>query len=310
MKEERISFPSSDGRNTVAGYIFTPGPDTPVRGIVQLSHGMIDHTGRYLGMAEVLTGAGYAVASNDHLGHGGTAASREDLGYFGARGARESVVRDLHAMSALAKERFPGAPLVLLGHSMGSFLARMYAVRYGDGLAGLIILGTGGPNPALPAGILVADILTLFRGRRFRSRTLASLAFSGYHSRYGPDAPHNAWLTRDNGTVEEYATDPLCRYVFTVSAYRELFGMTGEVNRSAWYRRLSPSLPVLLASGTMDPVGGYGRGVEKVAAGLRKHGMEHLTVKFYPDARHELFHETNREEFFADLLAWLGATLG
>ena len=121
---QEISFPSSDGKNTVRGYIYTP-KNVTARGVVQLSHGMIDYVGRYEALADYLTSKGYIFAGNDHLGHGATAASPEDLGFFAERDGYKYVIEDLYRMNKLLRDTFPALPLVLMGHSMGSFIARL-----------------------------------------------------------------------------------------------------------------------------------------------------------------------------------------
>lgn len=305
MQAERIFFPSSGGMASVAGFLWYPDGDTPPRAIVQIAHGMMDHAERYGEMAEALVAAGYAVVGNDHLGHGATAEDERELGYFGPSGSRELVVEDLHLMSERARERFPGIPLILVGHSMGSFLARLYAKKYGEELGGLVLLGTAGRIAARPLGLLAADAMIFFRGRRYRSRLLARMAFMGYNRRFGENAPRIAWLTRDTEQLERYAADPRCRFIFTVSAYRELFCMLGEINYGEWFYSLPKTLPVLIASGGDDPVGGYGKGVRQVARRLERAGLESVSLRIYEGARHELHHETNREEFFSDLLAWI-----
>lgn len=303
LKKETITYPSTAHGVTVKGYFFAP--EGQAKAIVQLSHGMIDRIGHYEELISALVDAGFAVVGNDHIGHGETAENETAFGHFGRRGARRDLVSDLHEMSRLAKERFGALPLVLVGHSMGSFLARAYAARYPSELTALVLLGTSGKNPALPFGKLLADLLTLFRGRRYRSMTLAKLTFRGYLSRVRCEGSHLAWLTRDEECRREVAADPLCHFIFTVSAYRELFSMLGEVNRRAWFRALPRQLPILLASGAEDPVGAYGRGVCRVAASLARKGMQNLTLRLYAGARHDLHHETNRAEFFSDLVSYL-----
>ena len=303
MAMEKISFASAVRGVTVSAYFYPPEGET--RAVVQIAHGMMDRMTRYTEMAKALNRAGVAVVGNDHVGHGETAADRDALGFFGPRGARELVVQDMHTLSELARQRFPGAPLILIGHSMGSFLARMYAERWGGELSGLVLLGTGGRIAVLPLGKLLASLLACLRGRRHRSKFLAMTAFAGYNSRFKSEHSHLAWLSRDVACREYYADDPLCRFLFTVSAYRELFGMTGEVNRRAWFRHFPPALPVLIASGDADPVGAYGKGVREVASRLCRHGAENVHLLLYPGARHELHHETNREEFFRDLTAFI-----
>ena len=147
-----VTFKSSDGKNTIYGRIYTPSSGI-VRGVVQLSHGMVDHTGRYEALAAHLAAHGYVLAGNDHLGHGGSVADESDFGFFADRGGLDLVLRDLHAMNRLLREKFPGIKPVIMGHSMGSFLSRLYVVKYPHTVSGHIIHGTGGPMGAiLPLG--------------------------------------------------------------------------------------------------------------------------------------------------------------
>ena len=301
-EQNLFQFPSSDGIHQITAFRF---PLEAPRAVVQIVHGMIDHTGRYLGLIEALNGAGIAVFSCDHLGHGRTAQNEEEFGYFGGKGSREFVVSDLHTLTGIAKQDYPGIPFILLGHSMGSFLVRMYATRFGSELDGLIILGTGGPSPILPLGKLCVNLSILFHGEKYRSKLIAGMAFSGYNSKYEKGAPDDAWITRDESILKERRQDPYGQFIFTASGYRELFCMTGEVNAADWAGKLNKDLPILVMSGDMDPVGGWGKGVETVVEMLKEAEIKDLTVKLYPGARHELHSETCRDEFFSDLIGWI-----
>ena len=301
---KEISFPSSDSVNTVAAYMFIP--DGEVRAVVQISHGMIDHIGRYRELCEYFADRGIAVAGNDDLGHGRTAAIPEDLGYFAERDGYRYVIDDLYRMNALIREHIPGVPVVMLGHSMGSFMARLYAVKYHDTLDGIIIHGTGGANPLLAPGKIIAKLIRLLRGSRHRSKLITSLAFGSYNSHFPKEEGADAWLTRDVERVSDRQTDPYTSYKFTVSAYIDLFTVLGESNSKVWYINYPKELPTLIVSGDADPVGDYGRGVESVYNGLAAVGVKDVELKLYEGARHELFNETTRDEVFADLIAWLG----
>jgi alpha-beta hydrolase superfamily lysophospholipase len=305
--KETITFPSAAEGVTVRGYFFAP--EGAPRAIVQLSHGMIDRIGHYDELILALVKEGFAVVGNDHIGHGETAETPEAFGHFGRRGARRDLVTDLHEMSLCARRRFGELPLVLVGHSMGSFLARLYAAKYGAELSALVLLGTSGKNPAVPFGKLLADLLTLLRGRRYRSQLLAKMTFMGYLSHYREEKSHLSWLTRDPACRKEIASDALCHFIFTVSAYRELFSMLSEVNSRACFKATPRTLPILVASGTEDPVGAYGKGVKQVAASFSRAGVEHLALRLYEGARHELHHETNRDEFFSELVSYLSEVI-
>ena len=305
MKCEQFSFPSSDGKTAIVAYYFLPDEGVTPVGVVQLSHGMTDYVLRYREMAEALTSAGFIFCGNDHIGHGQSAGTEEDLGFFAEKDGVGYVLDDLHAMTALAKQRFPDLPFTLMGHSMGSFLCRLYATRFGYELDNLVILGTGGPNQLLGFGKLFAKTIKLFKGSHHRSQTIKKLAFSGYTSHYEKGAHKNAWLTRDEAVLKTYDADPLCTFTFTVSAYLDLFTMLQECNKKTWFESYPKALRTLIAAGTEDPVGDWGQGPVYVTDYLKKEEVHEVDLLLYEGARHELFNELNKEEFFHDLIAWL-----
>ncbi len=301
---EELTYPSSDGKNTVYAEIYTPKLKT-ARGIVQLSHGMVDHPGRYLNLIEYLTGEGYIFAGNHHLGHGRTAASPEDFGYFAKRGGVEYVLADLHHFNKYLRSTYPALPLVLLGHSMGSFIARLYVNLHPHSMRAVIIHGTGGPNPLAPLGKLVARGVSLLRGERSRSKLITSLAFGSYNKRFDKSEGSTAWLSRDTAAVCGKQDDPLASFTFTTSGYLDLFDMLSRSNKRAWYREYPKDMRTLVMSGDGDPVGGFGKGVNYVYRHLMLEGCTDVQLKLYPECRHELFNETNRDAIFADMKAWL-----
>lgn len=306
---KEISFPSSDGKNTVHAELYIP-EGGEVRGVVQLSHGMIDYVGRYKGLAEYLTERGFVFAGGDHLGHGATAAVPEDFGYFAPRDGWRLVIDDLYKMNSILHERFTGLPVVLLGHSMGSFLARLYAEKYPESITGIIIHGTAGKNPILPLGLALTRVMKLFLGERHRSAFIRSLADGGYNKSFDPAEGVGAWLTRDGSMVSGRGDDPKTSFGFTLSGYIDLFTMLGKCNSKKWFKNYPKQLPTLIMSGECDPVGDFGKGVRFVHGGLEKNGVCDLSLKLYEGARHELFNETNRDEVFADIAVWLSRVTG
>ena len=298
-----ITFPSTDGVNTIHAELFIPS-DNNIRGVLQISHGMMDYVGRYKLMAEALCAAGYVVAGNDHLGHGDSVKTPDDYGFFASEGGYRLVIDDLKRMNDILRQQFPDVPVVLLGHSMGSFLARLYAVKYTDSLDGLIIHGTAGPNPATGAGKLLVKILRATKGERYRSKFICSLAEGGYNKGFDPAEGAGAWLTRDPSMVADRVGNPKNDFVFTLAGYQDLFTMLGNCNHKAWFAAFPKDLPTLVVSGESDPVGGFGKGVGYVYDRLDKNGAD-VELKLYPEARHELFNETNRDEVFSDLIDWL-----
>jgi alpha-beta hydrolase superfamily lysophospholipase len=280
-------------------------PEGEVRAVLQVSHGMCEYVGRYEAYAEHLCSLGIVLAGNDHPGHGESAESADELGAIDM----EDALLGLRAMSELLLERYEGKPLILLGHSMGSFLARGYLTRYAENLAGAIIMGTSGPDVPTGAGIALANLVALFRGERHRSKLLRSIQQSGYLKRCGKDALRTDWLTRDRAVVEKYNSDKYCNYIFTVSGYRDLFRMLEAVSTEEWAPKVPTDLPILLISGEDDPVGGYGKGVCKVAGALTHAGARKLTTVLIPGARHEVLNETDREETYSVIDKWIEEVL-
>lgn len=299
-----ITFPSRDGIHTVCADIYAPVGRAP-RGIVQLSHGMIDYVERYEELADYLTGEGFILAGNNHLGHGKTAADKSELGFFATADGVQLVIKDLHTMNKYLRATYPELPVVMLGHSMGSFLARLYAVKYPHSIKGLIINGTAGKNPILPIGNALVSLIKLFRGEKYRSKLIAGMAFSGYNSKFPKSEGNYAWLTRDVARVASRDEDPYTSFIFTVSAYSDLFRMLGDCNKASWFKSFPKEMPTLIVSGDMDPVGNYGKGPDFVYKQLLLAGCCNVSLKLYDGARHELFNEINREEYFGDLTAWL-----
>ncbi|MBQ9070086.1 MAG: alpha/beta fold hydrolase [Clostridia bacterium] len=302
-----ITFKSSDGKNTIHAKIYIPKVKD-IRGIVQLAHGMTDHTGRYEALADYLTGEGYVFAGNDHLGHGESAACDEDFGFFAEKDGYDLVLRDLHAMNRILRERFLGIKPVIMGHSMGSFLSRLYVEKYPHTISGHIIHGTGGPmGPVLPLGKALVKLIMLFRGKRYRSKLVANMAFMGYNSKFPKEEGSVAWLTRDVARVSGDDRNKYTTFIFTLAAYYDLFTIVGKSNSKKWFDSYPKSLPTLVMSGDMDPVGNYGKGPEYVYKHLLMEGVGELSLKMYEGARHELFNETCRDEVFADVKSWLDA---
>ncbi len=301
-----IEFPSSDGINTVRGKIYVPTNTVP-KGIVQLSHGMVDHVGRYEKLAAYLTERGYVFAGNDHIGHGETAKlGGKEFGYFADKGGTEFILKDLHTMNKKLRERFDGMKPVIMGHSMGSFLSRLYAVKYPNSIVGHIIHGTGGPMGAvLPLGQGLVNFIILFRGTKYRSALVKNMAFMGYNSKFPKSEGHNAWLTRDGAQILDRDENELTNFTFTVSAYRDLFAMVGKSNSKRWFTDYPKSLKTLIMSGDRDPVGKYGEGPRYVYKHLLLSGVSDVSLSLYEGARHELFNETNRDEVFRDMCEWL-----
>ena len=297
-------FKSADGATEVAAYFYSRADVTPFC-VLQITHGMVEYIARYDHFAEYLTANGVAVCGHDHLGHGATAKMPEDEGYFSGKGGRAHVLQDIHTMNTLAHEKWPGLPVILLGHSMGSFFAREYVTRWPETVSAVIFSGTGGANPVEGAGIALTALLSAVRGGRYRSKLVDNMAFGAYCKQI-PDAKTKYdWLSRDDEVVAKYAADPQCTRIFTVGGFNEMMKTLRDVNKPAWAAAVPKDMPVCIFSGGADPVGDYGKGVTQVYEALQQNGLADLSCKLYPGGRHEMLNETNHDEVYADVLAFL-----
>ena len=306
MKQETLIYPSSGGTGRVSAQLFIPDQIPVPRGILQISHGMCEHMGRYEGFAAWLCSRGFAVCGNDHLGHRNTALlNREKLGYFGPRGSRRFLVGDLELLRRQVAGRYPGVPYFLLGHSMGSFIARLYAASYGRELKGLLISGTAGKNPAAAPGRALCRAIELAQGPQYVSKMIYRMSNGSFNRGLPSPSTPVDWLSRDPQVCAGYCRDSYCTFHFTVSAYYELMDMVDRCNRPQWYEAVPKALPIYIFSGDRDPVGNFGAGPKQVYKGLTAAGVRQVELKLYEGGRHEMLNEINREQVFRDVLSWM-----
>ena len=284
-------------------------PEGEVRAIVQLSHGMVEFIDRYKPLAEDLARRGILVTGHDHLGHGGSIRTKDDYGYFAEPDGNRAVLDDLHAMTTLTKQLYPGVPYFLLGHSMGSFYARQYLCEYGAELDGAILMGTGyQPKALVTLARTVCRVLAVFFGWQHRSKLVRDLSFLGYNKGLEGRTPHD-WLNRDPAEVDKYRADERCMFTFTLNAYYSMFTGILRLYDPDFLNRMPKDLPLLFLAGDADPVGEQSKGVQRAIDSLKAVGVQNITQKFYPGARHELLMELNRQEVFADIGNWLDQQL-
>jgi len=293
---------SADGHTQLATYAFLP--HTAPCAVVQVLHGMCEHMMRYENLAESLCARGIALIGHDHLGHGKSAPTEEELGYIAHRGGDRLLVADARRMTEQIRRDYPELPIVLLGHSMGSFVARAYLAEKPP-FAAAVLSGTAGPESPTGAGHLLARLIAAVRGEKHRSKLLYTLAFGSYTKRYPWGAGEHYWISSDERVQAAYGADPFCTYRFTASAYADLFALLGRVSRRSWARELDRDMPILMLSGGKDPVGNYGKGVTVVYNRLKKAGVADVTLKIYENDCHEVFNELDRDAVISDLCEWL-----
>jgi alpha-beta hydrolase superfamily lysophospholipase len=279
-------------------------PDGDLRGTVQVVHGASEHSGRYRRLAGALTAHGFGVWAMDLRGHGRTAEST-GIGRFGGLGV-DTVLHDVDALHLVIAEQHPGVPRVLLGHSMGSIIALASAERNGADLAGLVLSGPIGVAPQL------ADTVTaLEEAVAAGAADLALDALGAFNEKFEPARTRYDWLSRDAAEVDAYVTDPLSgdEMPLTVAYASAVFALAVRAATPEAVAPLPDGLPVLLLSGQRDPVGGDDAvQVTALAQLFTERGLP-VEQHVYPDARHEVFNETNRDEVLADLVTWLDARL-
>ncbi len=302
-----IRLPAQDGLEL---YVYRWLPKQTPIAVVQIAHGLAEHAGRYARLAESQTAAGHAVYANDHRGHGRTAKSPDDLGFFAEQDGWPKCVDDLWQLNRYIGGAHPGLPIVLLGHSMGSTLAEQFMGEHGDALAGVALSGANGKPTSLAAvgrGIARAERLRL--GARGKSKLIHSLTFDAFNKKFAPSRTAFDWLSRDPAEVDKYIADPLCEFQATVQLWIDLLDGWEAVSTAAHRKRVPKDLPIYVIAGGRDPVSGNTRQLEAWLEDYRRDGFTKLEHKFYPEARHELFNEINRDEVTRELIDWLNRTI-
>lgn len=299
-----FTYPSKDGEHQVHAVEWLPQGEP--RAVVQIVHGISEYILRYEPLAAFLTEQGFAVVGSDHLGHGGTAAGAHEYGFIAHYDGWDFLTEDIHTLRVMMGERHPGIPYFLLGHSMGSFLSRTYLIRWPGTVDGCLLSGTGQESPALVTlGKALAGVFCKLRGGNSRSPLITNLSTGAYNKKFAPNRTEADWISRDTAQVDAYVRDPLCQFVPTVGMFRDMMGGLQFIARRENLAKMDRDTPVYLYAGDADPVGSMGDGVKKVFGFFRDAGVKDLTIKLYPGGRHEMHNETNRDEVFHDVAAWI-----
>ena len=282
-------------------------PEGRARAIVQIAHGLAEHSARYARLAEALNAAGYGVYAADHRGHGPNAAAT-DLGHFADQGGWDKVVGDLWTLNRLIAEERPGAPIIFLGHSLGSFLGRSFIAEHSDALAGAALSGSSGKPPMIATlGRAIARAERLRLGQRGKSRLILQMWFGAYNKPFEPARTPFDWLSRDEKEVDAYLADPFCGFPFTTQLAIDVLDALPRATSGESLAAIRKDMPLYVFSGERDPVGAN---INGLIADLKAAGFTNLTTRIYPGARHETLNETNRDEVTRDLIAWLDGVVG
>ena len=305
MRKEDIYFESRDGATKLHAIIWSDEKKSPV-GILQIIHGMAEYSDRYDDFAKYMVGKGYVVVGNDHLGHGDSVGENGTYGYFCKKDPATVLVRDAHRLKKIMEGKYPGVPYYILGHSMGSFVARNYLCRYGSGIQGMIVMGTGNQSKALlRVSKMIAGITGFFCGDKKVAKMINKLAFGTYNRAIENPKTNVDWLSKDEDIVEKYIMDERCGFTFTVNGFKGLFELIYRLQKPKNFVNIPRKIPVFFVSGEEDPVGDYGEGVIHAKNALVKAGLENVSMKLYPGDRHEILNETDREVVYNDIYEWL-----
>jgi alpha-beta hydrolase superfamily lysophospholipase len=282
-------------------------PDNKPEKIVVLHHGMAEHSSRYAYVAQKLTDNNIALFAHDMRGHGESAEDETELGYLSDKDGFNKITEDLHFLIKEIKNRFPGIPVFLLGHSFGSFVSQNFMEKHGTEINGCILSGTAGPRIALGLSLYItSSLICLIKGKKARSKFLTWCSFGSYNKHF-PDSDQNAvnWISSDKNAVKEYMQDKFCGYMVTNAFYRDLGYGLSTIHLKHNMKKIPQNLPVFIFCGTEDPVGNYTKTVKHLYQCYKNNGMTDVSAKYYSRGRHEMFNEVNKDEVISDVINWI-----
>lgn len=303
MAKTEHSFKSHDDTKIV---YFKHSPEKAPKGIIIITHGMADHAQRYDDFAQFLCKHSFVVFAHDQRGHGKTAGSLENIGFFAEHDGWQKVSDDLGEFVNVAKKKYSEIPVILLGHSMGSFIVRNYIIKHSDKVAGVVFSGTAGSAGLLGiAGNILTSVIMLFKKKNTPSPLMNKLSFGDFNKAFKPNRTEFDWLSRDNKTVDKYIADPYSGNVFSLGFFNDLVKGLEYVNKSKFAGNVRNDLPIYLFAGDKDPVSKNGKQIHDVFNMYKKAGISDIEMKLYPDGRHEMLNEINKEDVYNDILSWL-----
>lgn len=304
MTKREFTYPSTDGRTKIHAIEWIP--DGEVKAVLQMCHGMVEYIDRYHDFATYLADRGIYVVGHDHLGHGQSVCSAGEYGYFPQPDGNKLVIGDIHKLRMMTKEKYANVPYFMLGHSMGSFLLRQYLTMHSKGLAGAIIMGTGHqPLMILKAGQLVCKITAAVKGWKYRSEFVNNLSFGSFNKKFEPAETPKDWVTSYKPIRDMYVKDPLTSFTFTVGGYYQMFEGMKVLDTKGSVDRIRKDIPVFFVAGEDDPVGDFGKGVQRIYEKYKSAGIKDTSIKLYKGDRHEILNEVDREQVYEDLYCWI-----
>lgn len=304
MQNHPFSMIAEDGQSIEVCHWQAEGTAQASRGIVEIVHGMAETAKRYEETAAALVAAGFEVFALDLRGHGESAKAKNSLGYAGADG-HNWMVKDIALLGQEISRRHPGVPLFLMGHSMGSFLVQKVMYTAPGIYDGFMLTGTCGQRSMIAFGEGLARLHCALTGDQKPSMLLNAIVFGPYNRQFTPVRTPFDWLTRDTAEVDKFVQDPCCGELCSAGFFRDFFHLLSEIHQPGNMERIPRDKPIFIFCGEQDPVGLNGKGARRLIDKYKELGVSELEWKFYPEARHELLHEINREEVIQDMIHWL-----
>lgn len=305
FEKKEYSLASSESGQKLHVITWIP-TEQPVKAVLQIVHGMIEYIDRYDGFAAYLAENGIAVVGHDQLGHGLTAENEDALGFFAENNGDKRVIEDISRVTKTMEGKYPEVPFFIMGHSMGSYFTRKYLTKYSGLVDGAIIMGTGTvPAPVAKFGHALAGAICKAKGGHYRSKLLVDMSLGSNNKKIKNPRTTNDWLSRNEENVDKYNADPLCGYRFTASAYKDFFKILSDLGDHKGDDKIKKDLPVLFVAGEEDPVGSYGNGVIAAAKNYKAHGILDVEIILYPEDRHEILNEVDKEKVYQDIKEWL-----
>ncbi|WP_444243649.1 alpha/beta fold hydrolase [Eubacterium sp.] len=303
MKKYTEKIASTDSKNNLNVIIWETEKE-PI-GVLQIVHGMAEYIDRYDNFAKYMTEQGFNVIGHDHLGHGHSVSDEHDYGFFAEENGDKIIIEDMHSVTQYAREKWEELPNFILGHSMGSFCLRQYLTKYSNDVFGAIIMGTGWiPSAAALLGKTIATNTCKSKGRPTVNSLLIKLPLEPYNTPFAPARTNCDWLSRDEKQVDLYINDKLCGFDFTAGAYKDFFTILEKIAKNRQLIGMRKSLPILITSGSVDPVGGK-KACEKLNAQYKRCGIDDVTLKLWENDRHEILNELNKSDVYRYIYNWL-----
>lgn len=303
MKKYTEKIASTDSKNSLNVIIWETEKE-PI-GVLQIVHGMAEYIDRYDNFAKYMTEHGFNVIGHDHLGHGHSVSDEHDYGFFAEENGDKIIIEDMHSVTQYAREKWEELPNFILGHSMGSFCLRQYLTKYSNDVFGAIIMGTGWiPSAAALLGKTIATNTCKSKGSHTVNPLLIKLTLEPYNKPFAPARTNCDWLSRDEKQVDLYVNDKLCGFDFTAGAYKDFFTILEKIAKNRQLIGMRKSLPILITSGSVDPVGGK-KACEKLNAQYKRCGIDDVTLKLWENDRHEILNELNKSDVYDYICTWL-----